>query len=289
MVSKLRRLEVEKCAEEIVKEFGISKFPVKPIDLANSRDIIVQSWAPTKKGVSGFLMKQGDAFGISYSKFIENEGFINFTVGHELGHYFIPGHIEQLFASASGIHYSESGFISQIPCETEADIFSATLLMPKGLFREAQRKSPTGFDGVKSLAALCSTSITATAIRFAEFAEDPVAVILSTGESIDFCCMSDAIREFQGLTWLKRGDFLPSSSATKKFNQNLENIEKGREVKAFAALGDWFDGAPMVEVKEDVIGLGHYGKTLTVLFTEEALGNDEEEEDDSFSRWEKRR
>jgi len=31
------------------------------------------------------------------------------------------------------------------------------------------------------------------------------------------------------------------------------------------------DGAPRIEIKEDVVGLGHYGKTLTVLFTDAEL------------------
>jgi hypothetical protein len=51
-------------------------------------------------------------------------------------------------------------------------------------------------------------------------------------------------------------------------------------------LNDWFENAPDVEIKEDVVGLGHYGKTLTVLFTEELLTEEEEhehEEDDMVS------
>lgn len=44
-------------------------------------------------------------------------------------------------------------------------------------------------------------------------------------------------------------------------------------------MDDWFEGAPQLEMKEDVVGLGGYGKTLTVLFTEEAF-DDKEEDDD---------
>ena len=58
-------------------------------------------------------------------------------------------------------------------------------------------------------------------------------------------------------------------------------------------LDEWLEGAPRVEMKEDVVGLGHYGKTLTVLFTDEDIeSNDPDEERDSFDswqRWEKRR
>jgi len=38
--------------------------------------------------------------------------------------------------------------------------------------------------------------------------------------------------------------------------------------------------APAVEMEEDVVGLGSYGKTLTVLFTDEDLEPEDECEDD---------
>jgi hypothetical protein len=43
-------------------------------------------------------------------------------------------------------------------------------------------------------------------------------------------------------------------------------------------LSDWFDGPHDIEMNEDVVGLGRYGRTLTVLFTSEVLPD----EDDRF-------
>ena len=155
MISKIRRLEVVKCAEDVVEGLRIAAFPIDPIQIAEGKGITVQSWKPTKQGVSGFLMKHGDAFGISYSSFISNQGFINFTVGHELGHFFLPGHVDKLFAGDASIHYSHSGYISNDDCEKEADLFSATLLMPEVLFRNAIRGSGDGFQAIEKLAGLC--------------------------------------------------------------------------------------------------------------------------------------
>lgn len=275
MMSKIRRLEVVRCADEVAKEF--SSLPIDPVAIAKRKDITVQSWEPKKQGVSGFLMKQGDAFGIGYSSFIKNLGFVNFTVGHELGHYCLDGHVEKLFANGAGVHQSQSGFVSADDCEREADLFSATLLMPEALFKKAVRGAGEGFGAIESLAALCVTSITATAIRVAEFSEDPVAVVVGSGGAVDFCCMSDAIRQKQGLTWLKSGDSIPVGSVTAKFHANHENIAAGRKAGGFTTLDEWFEGAPRLEMKEDVVGLGHYGKALTVLFTKEALEDDSEE------------
>jgi hypothetical protein len=287
MLSKIRRLEVVKCAEDLVKDLRIEAFPIDPIRIAQDRGITVQSWKPSKKGVSGFLMKNGDAFGISYSSFIPNQGFINFTVGHELGHYFLPGHVDKLFAGGVNIHYSQSGFVSNDDCEKEADLFSATLLMPDGLFRKEARTSGDGFQAIEKLAGLCVTSMTATAIRYAELSENPVAVILSEAGCVQFCCLSDVLRERQGLTWLKRGDSIPSTSVTADFQKVPENIAKGAKANGFSMLDDWFEGAPRMEMKEDVSGLGNYGKILTVLFSEEEI---EETDEDDFAwkpRWER--
>ena len=279
MISKIRRLEVTRCAEDLVRDR--STFPINPFQMAKDKDIEVRSWRPTKHGISGFLMKEGDAFGIGYSEFINNQGFINFTVGHELGHYCLPGHVEKLFSNPSGFHYSRSGFICHDECEKEADLFSATLLMPEALFRKTLRQTGSGFSAIESLSGLCVTSITATAIRFAEFSEDPVAIVVGSSGRVDFCSMSEVLRHYRGLTWLKAGDSIPQLSATFRFQQVQDNITHGKTAEAFTMLNEWFDGAPRIEMKEDVVGLGHYGKTLTVLFTRETLTEEETQKDDA--------
>ena len=44
-------------------------------------------------------------------------------------------------------------------------------------------------------------------------------------------------------------------------------------------LDAWFDDVEPIEMKEDVVGLGQYGKTLTVLFLEEIPRGAEEDWD----------
>ena len=71
---------------------------------------------------------------------------------------------------------------------------------------------------------------------------------------------------------------IPARSATGKFNRHEANVTGCKQKGGWASLEDWFDDAPQVEMKEDVVGLGRYGRTLTVLFTAEAIGGDEEDE-----------
>jgi len=279
MTDKIARAEAEHTAMQIVKDCGFSAFPICPFEIATKHDIHVEAKSSSKPGVSGFLMRVGNSFGIRYAQHIRNEGFIRFTVAHELGHYFLPGHPEKLFPSGDGIHESKSGFISGDPLERQADSFASALLMPDAIFRKAVDQAGIGFEAIEKLAKQCKTSITSTAIRFTQFTEEAVAVIVSSGGKIDYCFMSERIRDLRGISWIKKGDPLPRGT-TMDFNRDPSNIDEARQEEGVSSLDEWFDGAPDVEVNEDVVGLGSYGKTLTVLYTDEDLEALDEDDDD---------
>lgn len=277
MSDKLAQLEAENTAQRVVQECGFMAFPVCPFEIARWHDIHVEAKQSSKLGVSGFLMRVGNVFGIRYAQHIQNDGFIRFTVAHELGHYFLPGHPGKLFPRGDGLHESKSGFISHDPLERQADYFASALLMPTHQFREAVDWAGSGFAAIEKLAVECKTSITATAIRYTSFTDEAVAIVVSCGQQIDYCFMSERIRNLCGITWIKKGDLLPDG-ATKRFNWDPANVKQAKREESTCRLDDWFDGAPDVEVNEDVIGLGSYNRTLTVLFTDEIL--DDEDADD---------
>lgn len=280
MSEKLARAEAERAAAQVVKDCGFASFPICPFDIAKKHDIHVEAKDSSQQGVSGFLMRVGSTFGIKYASHIRNEGFIRFTVAHELGHYFLPDHPEKLFPNGSGLHQSKSGFISHDPLERQADLFASALLMPDLLFSKAVDRAGVGFEAIEKLAKECKTSITATAIRYTQFSDEAVAVIVSSGRQIDYCFMSDRIRDLRGITWIKKGDMLSTGTTTAQFNADPSNIEQAKQEEGTSFLDDWFDGAPQIEVNEDVVGLGSYGKTLTVIFTDEDLEDEDEYDDD---------
>lgn len=277
MSIRLQYQNAARKAEELVKSLGIRSLPVDPFAIAEQHDIEVQASESETLGISGCLMKVGDNFGIIYTTRIKSEGFKRFTISHELGHYFLPGHIDALFSGEQGAHQSLSGFASKNPYELEADHFAASLLMPKYLFVKSLRQSGQGTTAIKMLAESCQTSLTATAIRYAGLSEDPVMIIVSMGNKIDYCFMSEAIRECRGIQWIRKGDLVPSETDTFDFNSDKNNVVTGNSVEGLTNLSYWLSGAPEMEMKEDVIGLGDYGKTLTVLFTDEAINGDDDE------------
>jgi hypothetical protein len=132
---------------------------------------------------------------------------------------------------------------------------------------------------VESLAETCQTSLPATAIRYTECTHEPVAIIVSTGTCVDFCIMSKALRECDGIDWVRKKQPLPPNSATRTFNGNQAQVRRAERVEGESAFQDWFGGNLRITVREDVVGLGSYGKTLTVLHGIE-LPEDADEDDD---------
>jgi len=280
---RLRESEIRVIAHKVVAEAGFTSLPIDPKKIAESKDILLQPWEPKELGISGFLMVKGQSVGIGYSTAIKNEGFCNFTISHELGHYSLDGHIEKLFHNGVETHFSKSGFVSEDNIEREADIFATELLMPESLFAKALQEAGAGFTTIQKLSIKGKTSIVATALRYAELTDDHVAVIISSGDRVEYMRMSKPIRELRGLARFKNSDLtIPSNSGTATFNRNPEKIRNAEQTESSLSLCAWCNSAPDIEIQEEVIGLGHYGKTLTVLYTNESVDGLNEEDDEEY-------
>ena len=212
-------------AERIIREHNVTSLHVDPISIASSLGIDVVEKPASDGGVSGMLIRYGEQFCIAYATHIKSPGFRRFTIAHELGHYFLEGHIDAIFKDGS-VHESRAGFLSSISYELEADHFAARLLMPNALFSAALRRAGEGLTAVESLAATCQTSLPATAIRYAECTHEPVAIIVSTGNNVDFCVMSKALRECDGIDWIRKNQILPMKSLTRSFNADSGRIRR---------------------------------------------------------------
>jgi len=263
-------------AERVVREHAVTSLPVQPIAIAERLGIEVLGKPASSGGVSGMLIRYGNQFCIAYATHISSSGFRRFSIAHELGHYFLEGHVDAIFADGS-VHESRAGFVSTLEYELEADHFAARLLMPNALFSAALRHAGEGLVAVESLANTCETSLPATAIRYTECTREPVAIVISTGNSIDFCFMSSALREIEGIDWIRKNQPLPRNCVTQEFNSDPARGRRSERIAGEAAFQDWFGGGNRITVIEEVRGLGNYGKTLTVLH---GIELPEEPEDD---------
>jgi len=263
--------------EKIAEEFGFDQFPVKPRQIAKARDIVIQAKPAEVTGVSGAIIFAGDSTTIIYSTEYGNEGFENFSVGHELGHWFLPGHPEEII-KAGGAHMSRANFTQNTSIELEADHFASGLLLPSHLTRNLLSNNQIGLDGILKLAETAHCSITAAAIRAAECGSYPMAIIVSKGNEVAYAFTSESFKNLGKLAFLRKGARLPPG-ATQRFNANAANVLRAGRTVGETDLATWFDGPGRIALDEEVIGLGKYGYTLTVL-SSEALPEDPLDQED---------
>lgn len=270
------------------KEKGYNTFPIDPYAIADSEDILVEPKTPDQVGVSGGIIFHDESVGIFYATNIKSEGFRRFTVAHELGHYFLEGHPEEILKIAP-VHISRAGFSQgSNSIELEADHFASGLLMPTKLVSEVIGRNRIGLDGILALSQLAECSRTASAIRAAECSDYPMAVIMSSGEKVAYAFLSESFKKLDRLTFLRKGEPLPSTH-TRDFNKDRSNVETMRSISGTTTLAEWFSCTRRLQLDEEVIGLGKYGFTLTVLSSEELAADPDdealEEEQELLKSW----
>jgi len=278
-MKKFRLKIARQAGEQKALEYGFTEFPIDPFKIAEAEGILIQRKDPGQQGVSGCIVFNDDGVGIILSTSIRNEGFLRFTLSHELGHYFIDGHPEEILKSGP-IHLSRAGFSEgNNSIELEADHFASGLLLPSELVRKMIEDENLGLEGIIALCTAASTSLTATAIRVAECVRYPMAIIVSSGDKISYCFMSESFKDLGKLEFIRKGDPLPVST-TLTFNSDPRNVSEARTICGTSNLAIWFNGDSEIDLDEEVIGLGRYGLTLTVLTSEALTEAPTEAEDD---------
>src|SRR3954454_22707688 len=242
--------------EKTAADAGYVTFPINPTDIARSKDIHVQAKPSQVKGVFGAMIMAGGNVTILYSSEYNNTGFDHFCVAHELGHYFLPDHPEEI-QKQGGTHFSCAGFTQNSSIELEADHFASGLLLPSRLTRTFLSKRQIGLRGILDLADAAECSRTAAAIRSAECCNYSIAVIVSEGNQVSYAFMSDKFKQLGKLAFLRKGSLLPDG-ATRRFNADPTNILGAKRDCASTDLNRWFDGPRGIGLDEEVIGLGKY-------------------------------
>jgi len=273
--------QIEAMAEEVIKRHGFDAFPICPIKIAEAENIYVNPKPANLGAASGHLLRIGDDFHILFSQEIDHVGYQKFSIAHELGHYFLDGHMDKIFEN-SDKHESRANFRSADPFEIEADKFAAALLMPQNIFWNEARKHNEGMDVILKIQPLSGASLTATARRFAITSKEPVGVVFSTNGIVDYCEMSPSFKTLPNMTWLRKGMSIPNTITRDSQNIAVQQVESDN-----STMEDWFNGEASYELLEEVMALGKTGQLMTVLTISDMPDEDEEDEyvEDTYSRY----
>jgi IrrE N-terminal-like domain len=276
-----RLLMATQTGEKVARDEGFTSLPVNPLIIAERKDLHVEKKPPGMKGISGALIFMEPKPLLIYSTEHQNIGFENFSIAHELGHYCLPDHPDQILRDG-GQHFSRAGFSEgSLSIELEADHFAAGLLMPDFLVRKLIDSSEVGLESIRELAELAQVSLTAAAIRAAQCARFPLCIVVSEGDAVRYAFPSDSFKDLGKNIFLRKGTELPCNSTTARFNADANNVATGRQVTGDCHLRDWFSTDRNPALDEQVIGLGSYGLTLTILSSDElAIDPDQDDEDE---------
>ena len=185
---------------------------------------------------------------------------VRFSIGHELGHFYIPEHRKLLLAGKC--HNSKPGFVSHKRLENEADEFAANLLVPEDyLLKLSQKRKFLTLKDLLELANELKVSATAMAIRYVKTTADRCAVILSQNGQQKFYWPSEEMGHI-GFEWRGRQD-IPLDSATAEAAQNQGS---GKIFEKASDSDIWFSRRiKECEIWEEAFPLGYTGLVLTML------------------------
>jgi len=276
-------------ANEVLDELAITAAPVDPERIAREKGMLVEEKDRFPAGAYGALFRAGNRFGIIVSSTCPGEGHRRFTIAHELGHYHIPGHVESLLAPGDSVAASLGGHFRgrKDPIEVEADCFASELLLPDRFVRPFVRRVGHGLTAVRALAEQFRTSMSAAAIRYATVTGEPVLVVVSHDGTIEWTTFSGALWSY---SWarrrMKRGA-VPRGSATQRLALAPDRVVRSDTEDSSMPFSEWLEDAPAaVEVIEEAVGLGTFGRVLTLLRAEQLPDPDEEpDEDERETDW----
>jgi len=186
---------------------------------------------------------------------------VRFSIAHEMGHYYIEHHREKLLDGAH--HDSLIGFRSSEQMEREADEFAASLLIPcSTLDGYIKRKGFMTFGEIFRASDLLAVSLTAAAIRYARYAEEPCAIVMSENNKILYFISSDEMKAI-GLGFMKRGVEIPTLSTARKL---LATSVHRTIIERPASSDEWYsDHWKSVNLWEEAMSLGYQGQVVTLL------------------------
>lgn len=135
-----------------------------------------------------------------------------FSIGHELGHYFLDKHRTYLMGGGEP-HQSQSEFKADDIVEQEADAFATGLLMPSALARPLVNEDNLSITSIRELASVFDLSLVSTSLRAVQLSDFPCAAVGIRQGKVCWCFCSKSLID---------AGFYPPEKRAPKSNSALE-------------------------------------------------------------------
>ncbi len=260
---------INELSREVLQIHERWSLPIDPFEIARDEDIQL---APGNYG-EGFdarieYVPEAKRFVIYYrgEGVGRPQGRVRFSIAHELGHFYLPHHREQLLAGE--MHNSNSDFRSIQWHEQEADEFAANLLMPRDLFVSEVARFRQRVCTLAELGQLAEkrlkTSLTSTARRYCQCDIEACSIIFSDSGIVTWAMHSEDMKA-KNMRYVPSNTAPPIGSRTKDLwdHANESNALDAAEGVVNASI--WFERPYDNLVWEDTQLLGRTGFALTML------------------------
>lgn len=252
-------VDVRQIALEYSKRFADPIHNIAPAPVTNFEGALYP--LPTKGG-----------WAILYNPTISSKGRINYTIGHELGHFLLhrlmnPGGFE----CGQGNLMGTSRDAQRKEIEQQADLFASYLLMPLNDFRAQIGRSPMSLDLLRHCVERYDVSYTAAALKWLESTTECATVVVATNGFVNWCFRSKAAKRAR--IYFPFGMELPAGS-----------IAAGGCVPANDSLGETLSAgvwAPFRAAREMTIAAEHYEMTISLLVFEQTSWHGAEWEEEA--------
>jgi hypothetical protein len=112
---------------------------------------------------------------------------------------------------------------------------------------------------------------------------------MARNREIEWIAFSRRLHEHRWTRKAWKKEWVPAGSATAHMADRPNQVEARKRVFSSSLLCEWFEGAPDdLAADEECLGLGRYGRTMTVLSVPDLPSVDDVEEERQESTWRER-
>jgi hypothetical protein len=265
-------INIEALAQKHLIALDMWRVPVDPFAIAKQEGIELAPGEYGEKFDARIKFVRSEKTFILFYKearFGPPEGRVRFSIGHELGHFYIPWHRGHLLRGES--HNSVTDFRSRDPFEVEADAFSSALLMPHDLFaaklKDWRLTNCNLADFCRLSEGAFETSLTSTVRRYVEFDWEECSMIISEGGAVKWAKHSESMKAI-GMGYIASGTPVPEKTPTGKLWAKLDRGPTLDREEGHVDADVWFERPWRQRVWEETMPLGYTGLVLTFLVPE---------------------